>query len=53
MAARKRRSNESFEAYRENLKFEELQKKASLAGRMLWPSSEYGTAEYKRTKHAN
>ena len=40
---RKRFHNESYQAYKENLKTEEDTRKKSLAGRMAWPAS-FGTA---------
>lgn len=44
MAARKRGYNESYKAYRANLKAEEKKLNQQLRGRVLWPG-QYGTAQ--------
>ena len=41
MAARKRRENETFEKYRENLKKEEKELKKYLKGRVIWNQGTY------------
>ena len=43
MASRKRKQNESFEVYRENLKKEGKVLKAKLKGKVVWNSAIKGT----------
>ena len=49
MAARKRKSNESFKQYREELKEEALILKQRLKGTVLWASDKLGTARKQMT----
>ena len=49
MAARKRKTMESYKRYRANLKAEDIKLKRQLMGRIIWPG-QFGTA-YKRIIH--
>jgi hypothetical protein len=43
MASRKRRDDETFEKYRENLKIEDKALRRSYTGMVVWASTEMGT----------